>query len=196
MIETPGKWFDYRKFHLLFEKWNPIKHSRPTCIKGYGGWLAIRNLPLEYWNRATFEAIGSHFGGLEEIALETLNFLNVSEAKIKVQKNLCGFMPASIEIKNELRGSVVLNFGDNEAVEAPSYVHKELFYKDFNNSIDQYRVNKVAEDEVGGFSSLSRIREGRKFIPSSEKVLEKAEGEEIVVPKTRNAEGQTRGASL
>lgn len=69
-----------RQYHLLFEKWNTFWHSRPLVIKGYGGWLKIKNLPFEYWSRSMFEAIGAHFGGLESIANETLNFLNVSKA--------------------------------------------------------------------------------------------------------------------
>lgn len=126
LIETPRKWFDYRKFHLPFEKWNTLQYSQPTLIKGFGGWLSIKNLPLEYWKRDSFEAIGTYFGGLDGIAIETLNLLNCSEAKIKVKKNLCGFMQATIEIKNEIRGNIFLNFGDIESVEAPSNVYKEI----------------------------------------------------------------------
>lgn len=41
----------------------------------------------------------------------------------------------------------MLSFGDIKVVEAPATVHEDLFYKDFNNSIDQSRLNKVVEDE-------------------------------------------------
>ena len=53
---------------------------------------------FDYWCNKTFEVIGAHFGGLENIAVETINFINVSEAKIQVMENLCGFIPATIEI--------------------------------------------------------------------------------------------------
>lgn len=125
LIESPEKWFDYRKFHLLFEKWNPIQRSRPTLIKGFEGWISIKNLPLEYWSKDTFEAIGLHFGGLEEISIETLNLPNVSEARIKVCKNVNGFIPTTIEIKNESRGSIHLHFGDIAPMEVPRFVQKE-----------------------------------------------------------------------
>lgn len=78
LLENPGKWQKFGAFHLKFEKWNRCSHSRPIYSKGYGGWISIRNLALDYWSRQTFEAIGAHCGGLENIAAETINFLNVS----------------------------------------------------------------------------------------------------------------------
>lgn len=45
-----------------------------------------------------FEAVREQFGGLENITTETLNLLNISEAKILVKHNLCGFMLATLEI--------------------------------------------------------------------------------------------------
>lgn len=80
-IQDSGKWQEIGPFHLKFEKWNKFKHSIPKVMKGFGGWIKIRNLPLDYWCKKTFEAIGEHFGGLENIATETLNLLNCSEAK-------------------------------------------------------------------------------------------------------------------
>lgn len=49
------------------------------------------------------------------IAKETLNLLNCSEAKIQVRNNLFGFMPSTIEIKDEKRGNIFLTFGDIES---------------------------------------------------------------------------------
>lgn len=56
-------------------------------------------------------------------------------------------MSASIEIKNECRGSIYLHFGDIEPMEEPSLVHKDLFISDFLNPIDQLRLKQVADDE-------------------------------------------------
>lgn len=69
-----------------------MKHSRPLVLKGYGGWLKIENLPLNYWCRSMFEVIEDHFGDLIDIATETWNLTNSSEARIQVKKNLCGFV--------------------------------------------------------------------------------------------------------
>lgn len=66
LIETPGKWHEFGPSHLLFEKWNKDQHSRPLVTKGFGGWISIKNLPLDYW-RSTFEAIKAYFGGMEAI---------------------------------------------------------------------------------------------------------------------------------
>ena len=41
-VEFLGKWQGYGLFHILFEKWNGSKHSRPVVVKGYGGWISIK----------------------------------------------------------------------------------------------------------------------------------------------------------
>lgn len=87
----------------------------------------------------TFEAIGAYFGGLENIAIETLNLLNCPKAKIQVKKNLCGFMPPTIEIKDKKRGNIFLNFRDIKLIDPPSKVKGALFVKDFTNHIDVVR---------------------------------------------------------
>lgn len=94
-----------------------------------------------------FEAIGAYFGGFENIATATLNLLNCSEAKIQVKCNLCGFILATIEIKDEKRGNIFLSFGDIEIMEAPTKVHGDLFVKDFTNPIDIVKLNCVLQDE-------------------------------------------------
>ena len=60
-------------------------------------------------------------GVLENIAAETINFINVSVAKIQVKENLCGFILAPIEISDERRGNI-LNFGDISISNQPSKV--------------------------------------------------------------------------
>ena len=88
LVVTQDKWFNYGKFHLLFEKWDVINHSRPSSIKGFRGWLSIKNLPLDLWRRAIFEVIGAHFGGLESFAPDTLNLIRCTDARIQVRKNV------------------------------------------------------------------------------------------------------------
>ena len=63
--------------------------------------MSIKNLPLNLWRSNIFEVIGAYFGGLESIALETLNLIKCSEAIIKVKIFLCGFLTATIELKSE-----------------------------------------------------------------------------------------------
>ena len=58
-------------------------------VKGYGGWISKKNLPLDYWSISV--AIEAYFGGLGSISLDTLNMINCSKAKIKVSQNLFGF---------------------------------------------------------------------------------------------------------
>lgn len=113
-------------FHLLFKKWNKFNHGRPLLMKGYGSWLKIKDPPLDYWCRRTFKAIGEYFGELEEIAKETLNLQNCSKALIRVKRNLCGFIPSTIEIIDVNRGKIFLNFGDIEIMD-PRNITKCLY---------------------------------------------------------------------
>ena len=86
LIEAPGKWKEFGPYHLLFNRWNKLLRSRPLIVKGFGGWIKIKNLPLDYWCRATFEAIGVYFGRFENIAFETLNLLIVQKRKAKLRR--------------------------------------------------------------------------------------------------------------
>lgn len=64
-----------------------IQTQLTTIDERLQSWLKIKNLPLDYWIRKTFEAIGAYFGGLKDTAFETLNLLNCLEAKIQVQRS-------------------------------------------------------------------------------------------------------------
>lgn len=154
LIEGQGRWHECGSFHLEFEKWNKFVHSRPLYSKGYGGWISIRNLPLDYWCKQTFEVIRAYFGDLEDIASETLKLLNVLAAKIKVKTNLYGFMPSTIEISDDKHG-IIYYFGDFISLEPPAKVKEELFFKDFTNLIDLVRLNQVWQDNGASFPSLN-----------------------------------------
>ena len=81
-VEFLGKWQRYGLFYILFEMWNGKKYSRPYFVKGYGGWISIKNLPLDYWSVDIYKkAIGGYFGGLESISLETMNLINCRRPK-------------------------------------------------------------------------------------------------------------------
>lgn len=68
-------------------------HSKMEVIKSCGGWIKIKkNLPLPFWKKSVFEAIGKQLGGLLAISSQTLNGLDYSSALI--EENLCGFIPA------------------------------------------------------------------------------------------------------
>ena len=58
LIENPSKWWHFGPFHILFEKWNKFKHGRLEVIRGFGGWLSINNLPLDYWKKMFLLQLG------------------------------------------------------------------------------------------------------------------------------------------
>ena len=47
LIGKEKKWQAWGEFHIKFEKWDSVRHSRPLVLKGFGGWMKIKNLPLE-----------------------------------------------------------------------------------------------------------------------------------------------------
>lgn len=124
-------------------------------LKGYGGWIKIKNVPLEFWCGSTFEAIEDHFGGLIDRATETLNLTNCSEALIQVKKNLCRFVPSTIEILNLKRGNIFLHFGDFEFL--PNHSKAPNLQDDFSNFIDQLRIREVLHDEGFDLSSFPPV---------------------------------------
>ena len=102
----------------------------------------------------SFEVIRDHFGRHELIALEKVNLTNCSEARIKVKKNVCGFMPSTIYIKDFKRGNIFLNFSDIEQLNPPSKISKPLVIKGFENSTDLLRIRTTLQDEAVDFSSF------------------------------------------
>ena len=73
-----------------------------------------------------------------------MNLTNCSAARIQVKKNLCGFVPSTIEITDLKRGNIYLHFGDFEFLNPPR-TSKVPFLLD--DSIDHLRIRDVLLDE-------------------------------------------------
>ncbi|XP_031738083.1 uncharacterized protein LOC116402658 [Cucumis sativus] len=134
-----------------------MKHSRPLVLKGYGGWLKVKNLPLDLWSRSVFEAIGDHFGGFIKIATETLNLTNCSEARIQVKRNLCGFVLSTNEISDHKRGNIFLHFGEFEFLSPPISRKSPSVHDVYKNSLDRLRIREALFDEGCDLSSFPPI---------------------------------------
>ena len=98
---------------------------------------------------------GSLKGGLESISLDTLYMINCSKDKIKVGQNVCGLLPAMVELRDENRGNFFLNFRDIELLE--DIIEGALFLKDFTNLIDLVKLVGILSFFLGFF--LVRILE-------------------------------------
>ncbi|TYK14531.1 CWF19-like protein 2-like protein [Cucumis melo var. makuwa] len=107
-----GSWVDKQGWSDLHTMLKSFLTKSAARHERLGGWLKIKNLPLDYLSRTTFEVISYHFGGLKNIATDTVNPTNRREARIKVKQNLCGFVHSTVEITNSKRGNIFLNFGD------------------------------------------------------------------------------------
>ena len=103
--------------------------------------INIKNHPLDLSRRVIFQVIGAYFGGLESIAMETLNLINCSKVRIQVQRNLCGFMTTTIELRNVVKCNCFLNFEDFNLLEA-----HDLYFKEFSNPIDLSRFILFEKD--------------------------------------------------
>lgn len=126
---------------------SPHLHNRSEFIHGYGGWITIKDLPLYYWSRATFEAIGRHFGGLLEISSKTLNMLDASEAFIKVKPKYCGLIPTTVTIVDEKYGSFEIRASANCLPSSVDSYVSNLDYKTLSNPLDVERFRRISEDE-------------------------------------------------
>lgn len=56
-------------------------------------------------------------------------------------------MATTIEIQNDIRGNIFLNFGYIETLDPPNVVHDAPLMSDFSNPIDLSRLKHVMEDE-------------------------------------------------
>ena len=106
-------------------------------------------------SKKTFEAIGAYLRGLESISSDTLNIPSICVDKIQVNKKLCGFILSTIEITNEERENIFLNFGGIEQVDRPCKVEGALFAKDFIDPINVVCLSQVMQEEEVEFNSLN-----------------------------------------
>lgn len=87
----------------------PLDPASPRVIPSYGGWTKFRGIPLDAWNINTFEQIGKACGGLEDISFNTWRKFDLTEAKLKIKDNYCGFIPATIEITPKQGDRFIVN---------------------------------------------------------------------------------------
>lgn len=109
----------------------------------------ILDLHLNFWTRGCFEAIGCHFGGLISISSSTLNRLDCCLAKVEVKRNLCGFVPNLIEIKDGMLGSIFIRtmVCDMSPSQSSPFECFILDSSKLDNSLDFFHFQVVLEDE-------------------------------------------------
>lgn len=85
------------------------------AMNGYGRWFSIKkNLPLDYWSRCTFEAIGSYFGGLENIVSDENWLLLALDDYQKI--GLSEFFHLYLHVHFKTRGRVFLGVIGYDAI--------------------------------------------------------------------------------
>lgn len=82
-----------------------------------------------------------------------LNLLDCTSTIIEVEKNICRFIPAKIEIADQKFDSFSLRFGDIFPLDPPRNDHGDLSFSNFSNAGDYNRASQVMIDE--GFSMPS-----------------------------------------
>lgn len=160
-----GRWKRTGDIYVRLERWNAKRHSRKEVVQGYGGWIKVLDLSLMYWKKCTFEAIGSHCGGLVGISFNTLNLIDCTEAIIQVQPNKCVFLPASIEISDARLGDYVIRIeGLSHSYPSsyrPSFTKMDL--QQLDNPMDMKRFYEIMEVEQLGFVDSPFIISGRRL---------------------------------
>lgn len=91
-----------------------------------------------------FQAIGAQLGGLKKISSK---LLDCSEAWIQVQKNTCGYLPASIDINTKFESFVVRMNATDISVNKPRSSFKVFSIADSSNPLDIQRFQEALADE-------------------------------------------------
>lgn len=91
-------WYKVGKYQVRFLPWSAENMLGQPKVPSYGGWIKVKNLPLDKWSLDTFKFIGNECGGYIETASKTLPRMDMMEIGIKVQENGTGFIPAEISI--------------------------------------------------------------------------------------------------
>ncbi|KAK9086496.1 hypothetical protein Syun_028890 [Stephania yunnanensis] len=79
------------------EGWSPMQHSS-NQISCHDTWIRLEGLPINLWNMPTYQSIGSHFGGLVEVASTTERKAYEQGAWIRVAGDINRFFPGQIEV--------------------------------------------------------------------------------------------------
>ncbi|KAK9088845.1 hypothetical protein Scep_027927 [Stephania cephalantha] len=79
------------------EGWSPTQHSSHQ-ISCHDTWIRLEGLPINLWNMHTYQSIGSHFGGLVEVASTTERKAYEHGSWIRVAGDINRFFPGKIEV--------------------------------------------------------------------------------------------------
>lgn len=97
MLCASADWVAISSFLIKFEKLNSKASTHDLVVPSYGGWIKVRNLPIEDWSLETLknivEATLKHPAKLSPN--KTLSRLDMLEVCIKVIANIYSFQPAS-----------------------------------------------------------------------------------------------------
>ena len=134
--------------HLLFEKWNRKLHGRTRFMKGYGGWITIKNYLLNTGAASLVRPLGCILEVWIVTFHETINMINCAEARIHVKRNLCGFIPRQLKLKiNAMDTFFSILVISLHWILQISIIHEILFVKDFSNMVNPSCLKKVMVDE-------------------------------------------------
>ncbi|KAK9112007.1 hypothetical protein Scep_019526 [Stephania cephalantha] len=79
------------------EGWSLTQHSSHQ-ISYHDTWICLECLPINLWNMHTYQSVGSHFGGLVEVASTTEMKAYEQGTWIRVAGDINRFFPGQIEV--------------------------------------------------------------------------------------------------
>ncbi|KAK9922041.1 hypothetical protein M0R45_030524 [Rubus argutus] len=124
-------------------------------VVSYGGWLAVKGLPLSWWSSKFFKQIGDICGGLIEVDKRTKNFKSLYEARIKVRENESGFLPEWVKLTEGEQSYIVHIQPLSPAIQSLNIIKREQQFQSFCEK----RISGAAEWSSGGIAdgrNLSR----------------------------------------
>ena len=81
-LSTVKVWYKVGRYLVKFSPWtwSAENATKDQVVLSYGGWMKIRNLPLDRWDNDTLMFIGEACGGFLEISEKPLRRLDLFEA--------------------------------------------------------------------------------------------------------------------
>ncbi|XP_040361661.1 uncharacterized protein LOC121049149 [Rosa chinensis] len=154
---------------LLFE-WAQGLTNNLKKVVSYGGWIAVKGLPLQWWSQKYFKQIGDTCGGLLEVDNRTEGFKHLFEARIRVRENEIGFLPELVKLTEGNQSHIVRIQSILPARQPAKARRKELqFHFHCKKKLTEAAGDSIFEDEdnrniagqfcVGNFPASSRLPE-------------------------------------
>ncbi|KAK9938232.1 hypothetical protein M0R45_014984 [Rubus argutus] len=169
MIVKQGKIPLRGQSEVLLYEWADALMNNLKKVVSYGGWIAVKGLPLHWWSTKFFKRIGDACGGLLEVDKRTEKLKHLYEARIKVTENETGLLPELIKLSEDGQSYIVRIQPLSKAIQPLNIRRREQHFQ----LLCAKKISKVIEvPPFGLLEGLSRNRNRTDSSPATTRGLE------------------------